>query len=97
MESKSMVVKVIIGYLTVMNLFAFLSMWSDKRRARRGKWRIPERTLFLLSFLGGSVGALAGMYAFRHKTKHGKFVVGMPAILLIHLLLAGVLIKYFYW
>ena len=92
-----MVAKVIIGYLTVMNLFAFLSMWSDKRRARRGKWRIPERTLFLLSFLGGSVGALAGMYAFRHKTTHGKFVVGMPAILLIHLLLAGVLIKYFYW
>ena len=80
-----MVVKVIIGYLTVMNLFAFLSMWSDKRRARRGKWRIPERTLFLLSFLGGSVGALTGMYAFRHKTKHGKFIIGFPLIALLQL------------
>ena len=58
------------AYLAVMNLAAFGAYGADKRRARRGSWRIPERTLFLLPLLGGSVGALQGMHVFRHKTRY---------------------------
>ena len=67
-------------------------MWSDKRRARKGKRRIPEATLFTAAILGGSIGALAGMYTFRHKTKHKSFVYGMPAILIVQIVLALCLI-----
>ena len=57
-------------YLVCINLAAFAVMGADKRRARREAWRIRERTLFLLAIVGGSVGAIAGMYAFHHKTRH---------------------------
>ena len=71
------------GYLLLVNLWAFGLMWSDKRRAKRkGARRIRERTLFLSALLGGSLGAAAGMWTFRHKTKHWYFVLGMPLILL---------------
>ena len=60
----------------------------DKAKARRGAWRVPEKTLFLLPLLGGSVGALLGMLVFRHKTKHWYFVVGMPLILVCQAALA---------
>lgn len=60
----------------------------DKAKARRGAWRVPEKTLFLLPLLGGSVGALLGMLAFRHKTKHWYFVWGIPLILLAQVALA---------
>ena len=66
------------AYLAVMNLAAFGAYGADKRWARRGSWRIPERTLFLLPLLGGSVGALLGMHVFRHKTRHLKFTLGIP-------------------
>lgn len=82
----------IAGYLVMMNLLAFIAMGVDKSKARRGAWRIPEKTLFSLSLLGGSIGALAGMYMFRHKTKHMRFVVGMPAVLVLHIAVAAVLI-----
>lgn len=72
-----------IGYLIVMNLTGFLVMGADKRRAIRHEWRISERTLFLCSILGGSIGTWAGMYVFRHKTRHWYFVVGMPLILAV--------------
>ena len=67
------------AYLLLINLDAFILMASDKSRARRGKRRIPEATLFLV--LGGSPGIIAGMYAFRHKTQHDSFTIGMPLIL----------------
>ena len=67
-------------YLLLINLLAFALMGIDKEKARRHKWRIPEKTLFLSALLGGSVGAIAGMQLFRHKTKHWYFVMGMPAI-----------------
>lgn len=78
-------------YAIVINLLTFLVCGADKRAARRGSWRIPERSLFLLSILGGSPGMLLGMQIFRHKTKHAKFVWGIPLILLAQvLLIAGV-------
>ena len=75
-------------YLVIINLAAFLLMAMDKSRARKHQWRIPEKTLFLSAILGGSIGAIAGMYIFRHKTRHWYFVTGMPAILIIQILLA---------
>lgn len=89
---REMTTAVILGYLVIMNVIAFAAMGVDKSRAKRGAWRIPEKTLFSLSLLGGSIGALAGMYTFRHKTKHLKFVAGMPAVLVCHILLAAVLL-----
>ena len=68
-------------YLIVMNLIGLAVMAMDKSKARHHAWRIPEKTLFLVSILGGSVGTWAGMYLFHHKTKHWYFVVGMPLIL----------------
>ena len=72
-------------WLGAANLLAFALMGIDKRRARKHLRRIPERTLFLSAILGGSVGAIAGMWTFRHKTKHWYFVYGMPLILLAQL------------
>ena len=62
-------------------------MGIDKNRAKKNQWRVPEKTLFLFSLIGGSVGTWAGMYAFRHKTKHWYFVIGMPAILILQIAL----------
>lgn len=76
-------------------LAAFAAMGIDKRRAKRGTWRIRERTLFLLALFGGSVGAMAGMWLFRHKTRHWYFVVGMPAILILQVG-AAVAVWYFW-
>ena len=63
------ILKYLIIYLIVINLVAFLAMYMDKRKAKYGKWRIPEQSLFILALIGGSIGAIAGMYTFRHKTK----------------------------
>lgn len=76
---------VLVVYLFFINFVALATMGIDKRKAKKAKWRIPEKTLFVQAFLGGSVGALIGMYCFRHKTKHRKFVVGMPVILVVQL------------
>ncbi len=81
----------LILYLILINLVAFALMGIDKSRARRHKWRIPEKTLFLSAILGGSIGAIAGMQFFRHKTKHWYFVVGMPCILIAEAILAYLL------
>lgn len=86
--------KYLLIYLAIMNIAAFLVMGMDKSRARNQGWRIPEKTLFLLSLLGGSLGSLAGMYLFRHKTRHWYFVIGMPLILVAHIVLA-ILIYYY--
>ena len=73
--------KYLIIYLAAINLIAFLAMGTDKFKARNAMWRIPEKTLFLLALAGGSVGAILGMFAFRHKTKHLSFRIGLPLIL----------------
>ena len=79
---------VLLVWLAVISLLTFIVYGADKRRARKGKWRVPEKTLFLLPLLGGSIGALLGMRVFHHKTKHWYFVWGIPAILLAQIALA---------
>ena len=79
-------------YLAAVNLVTFAVYGADKRRARKDKRRVSEKTLFLLAIIGGSVGALAGMYTFRHKTRHWYFVWGIPAILLVQIALPVVLL-----
>ena len=80
--------------LVVMNLLAFALMGADKRKARRGAWRIPEMTLFLVTALFGGLGGTLGMTVFRHKTKHWYFKLGFPALLVAQLaLLAWILPK----
>ena len=81
----------VMYYLVMVNALGFAIMGIDKKRAIRNQWRIPEKTLFLISLIGGSLGAWAGMYTFRHKTKHWYFVVGIPAILI-----AQIAIVYFF-
>lgn len=73
-------------YLILVNLTAFMLYGIDKIKARHHKWRIPEATLLLAAAIGGSAGALLGMLVFRHKTKHLKFVIGVPLILITELL-----------
>lgn len=79
-------VKNIVIYLILINLITFLAMYIDKRKAKKGKRRIPEKTLFILVGLGGGIGGILGMYLFRHKTKKTRFVVGFPAILIFEAL-----------
>lgn len=80
--------KYFLLYILIMNIAGLAVMGTDKSRAMRHAWRIPETTIFLVSLLGGSLGTWAGMYLFRHKTKHWYFVVGMPVIFIIHTALA---------
>ena len=68
-------------WVLALSLADFVLMGVDKRRAKRGAWRVKERTFFLLALLGGSPGALLGMWTFRHKTRHWYFKFGLPAIL----------------
>ena len=75
-------------YLLLVNLAGYLLMGADKKRAQNGLWRIPERTLLTVAALGGGPGVLAGMERFRHKTRHLKFTLGVPAIMAVQLLAA---------
>ena len=78
----------IVIYLLVINIIGFLIMWLDKRRAKKGQWRIPEKTIFIITGLGGGIGTIAGMYVFRHKTQKVAFVVGLPIITILEIILA---------
>ena len=81
--------KLILAYLFIVNIAGLAVMGIDKRKAIKGAWRIPEKTLFLFSLIGGSIGTWAGMYIFHHKTKHWYFVIGMPAILILQLVIVA--------
>lgn len=74
-------------FLVFMNILSFVLMGLDKRRAVRHRWRIPERLLFLVAIFGGSLGALLGMWIFWHKIRNKVFVIGLPVILILHLVL----------
>ena len=80
---------ILLTYLLFINLLAFAQFGVDKHRARRNMWRISETALLISALLGGSVGAILGMKAFRHKTLHRKFTIGLPLILTLHILLAA--------
>ena len=79
---------VLLVWLAAINLVTFAVYGIDKAKAKRGTWRVPEKTLFLLPLLGGSLGALLGMRVVHHKTKHWYFVWGIPLILLAQIALA---------
>lgn len=74
-----------IVYLIVVNLIALCMFAADKNKAQKNKWRIPEKALFMIAIIGGSIGAIAGMYIFRHKTRHWYFVIGMPLIFILQI------------
>lgn len=80
--------KYFLLYLLIINAVGFLLMLIDKRKARHHRWRIPEATLMGVAALGGSIGSLLGMYTVRHKTKHPKFTLGIPVILIAQISLA---------
>lgn len=85
--------KNIILYLVTINIIGFLAMYIDKEKAKKGKWRIKENTLLVITLLGGGIGTIAGMYSFRHKTKKMKFVIGFPVIIITEVILAIMLFK----
>ena len=78
-------IKNIIIYFIIINIIGFLIMYIDKQKAKKGKWRIPEKTLFIITALGGGIGTIAGMYTFRHKTQKIAFVIGFPLITIIEI------------
>ena len=84
-------ITLILIYLVVTNFISFIAMGVDKYRARKRAWRIPESTLFVLALIGGSIGSIAGMHLFHHKTRHWYFLYGMPAILIVQILIVIVL------
>lgn len=84
--------KIILFYLLAVNLLTFISYGIDKWKARHNRWRIPEATLLLFAALGGSIGALLAMRVFRHKTQHKKFRYGVPAILIVQMAVACVIV-----
>ena len=82
-------------YLTIVNLLGFFMMGIDKRKAQKDKWRIPERSLFVITLLGGGIGTNLGMHIFHHKTQKWYFKFGFPSILILEIVLAIYLI--FIW
>lgn len=76
----------IIIYVIIINIIGFLAMYIDKQKAKKGKWRIPEKTLFIITALGGGIGTIAGMYTFRHKTQKPAFIIGLPFITILEII-----------
>ena len=81
------VILLLTAYVIIINLIGFGAMGLDKRKARKHAFRIPEATLFIIAAIGGSIGSILGMYYFHHKTRHWYFVYGMPAILILQIIL----------
>jgi len=81
----------IIAYFFILNILTFIMMGNDKRKAKKHLWRTPELNFFILSFLGGSLGALLGMYFFQHKTRRWYFRFGLPTILIIQIIVVVLL------
>ena len=90
----SIAMDILMYYLLGINFTTWVAYGLDKGRAKAGKWRIPERTLLILTAAGGSVGALAAMLLFRHKTKKAKFVVGVPVLLVMHCIIAALAVQW---
>ena len=82
---------ILLVYFLIINIIGFAMMGIDKKKAKKRSFRIPEASLFIIAVIGGSLGTIAGMYFFRHKTRHWYFVYGMPAISVLQIILALVL------
>ncbi len=82
---------ILVWYLAAINFTTWVVYGLDKGRAKSGKWRIPERTLLLLALVGGSLGALAGMIMFRHKTRKPKFYISVPVMFVAHCVIVTML------
>ena len=89
-------IKYIIIYFVAINLIGFLAMYIDKQKAKKGRWRIPEKTLFSITLLGGGIGTNLGMKLFRHKTKKGRFMLGFPTILVVEIVMIILFIYFVY-
>ena len=74
-----------IIYLIVINVIGFLIMLIDKKKAENNSWRIKEKTIFIVTLLGGGIGTISGMYTFRHKTRKMYFVIGLPLIVIVEI------------
>ncbi|OZU89762.1 hypothetical protein CIL03_01070 [Virgibacillus indicus] len=83
----------VLPYILGVNVIVFILMGIDKRKAVKHQYRIPERTFWLLAFIGGAAGALIGMKVFRHKTKHRSFTIGMPLLIIVN----AVILAYFFY
>ncbi len=87
-------VKNIIIYFIIINVIAFLAMYIDKKKAEKGKWRTKESTLLIIALIGGSIGAIIGMYTFHHKTQKPRFYIGIPVMIVLQILiLIAIIIK----
>ena len=84
-------ITLLISYAIIMNIVGFALMGIDKHKAKKRAFRIPEATLFTVALIGGSIGSILGMYIFRHKTRHRSFVYGMPAILILQVILIALI------
>lgn len=87
--------KIFIACFVFINIYSFYIMYKDKRNAIKKLWRVPEATLFIFAASLGSIGILLGMYIFHHKTKHIKFIFGIPFILAIQLFVAVMIVMNF--
>ncbi|MBN1043048.1 UNVERIFIED_ORG: hypothetical protein B2H98_16865 [Clostridium botulinum] len=87
-------IKIVLIYLFFINFIGFSIMLVDKKRAIHKEWRVPEKTLIGISIIGGSIGMILGMFTFRHKTKHLKFLLGIPVIIIIQFYIVIYLCNY---
>ena len=87
-------VKTAVVYILIINIAAFILYGIDKSRAKHGKWRISEKSLFLAALIGGSVGAIIGMHVFHHKTRHWYFRIGLPFILILQIAAIWLISRY---
>ncbi len=83
----------LLVYVLLINFIAFITMLYDKKMAIKGNYRVSEKTLFLIALFGGGIGIFLGMYCFRHKTKHLKFQVGIPMLIIINLVTIAYLLQ----
>jgi uncharacterized membrane protein YsdA (DUF1294 family) len=81
----------LLVYLAIINVVSFVFMLADKIKAKKNRWRTPERTLLGICAIGGSLGGYIAMQLFRHKTKHPQFSIGIPVMLVLHIVLVVVL------
>ena len=89
--------KYIIIYLLIINFIGVVTMLIDKYKAQKGFWRTPEKTIFIITLLGGGIGTISGMYLFRHKTKKLKFTIGLPTILISEIFIVVYFLLFYWW